>query len=64
MKVDKYTDAKKNVVYTVGSYPTYADASRMREQLVKEGLKDAYVAAFQNGTRIKVAEAIKLAGGK
>ena len=64
MKVDKHTDAKNNVVYTVGSYPTYADASRMREQLVKEGLKDAYVAAFQNGTRIKVAEAIRLAGGK
>jgi cell division protein FtsN len=64
MKVDKHTDAKNNVVYTVGNYPTYADASRMREQLVKEGLKDAYVAAFQNGTRIKVAEAIRLAGGK
>jgi tetratricopeptide (TPR) repeat protein len=64
MKVDKYTDSKNNVVYTVGSYPTYADASRMREQLIKEGLKDAYVAAFQNGIRIKVAEAIRLAGGK
>ena len=64
MKVDRFTDSKSNVVYTVGSYPTYADASRMREQLVKEGLRDAYVAAFQNGIRIKVADAIRLAGGK
>jgi tetratricopeptide (TPR) repeat protein len=64
MKIDKYTDSKNNVVYTVGNYKTYAEASGMRERLVREGLKDAYVSAFQNGTRIKVAEAIKLAGGK
>ena len=47
MKVDRFTDSKNNVVYTVGNYPTHAEASRMREQLVREGLKDAYVAAFQ-----------------
>ena len=64
MKVDKYTDSKNNVVYNVGSFATYTDASKMKDQMVQEGLKDAYVAAFQNGARIKVAEAIKLAGGK
>jgi hypothetical protein len=32
--------------------------------MVSEGFKDAFLAAFLDGARIKVNEAIKLAGGK
>jgi hypothetical protein len=31
--------------------------------MVKEGFKDAYVAAFLQGTRIKMSEALKLSKG-
>jgi tetratricopeptide (TPR) repeat protein len=63
-KIDKYTDSKKTVIYTVGNFTKYADATKMKNQLVLEGMKDAYVAAYLNGARIPVAQALKLAGGK
>jgi hypothetical protein len=52
------------VIYTVGNFTKYADATKMKNQLVLEGMKDAYIAAYLNGARIPVAQALKLAGGK
>lgn len=63
-KINKYTDSKKYEIYTVGEFSVYADASRMKDQMVQEGIKDAFVAAFFKGERIKVSEALRLAGGK
>ena len=63
-KVEKYTDSKNFEIYTVGSFEFYADASKMKDQMASQGIKDAFVAAFLKGERIKVAEALKLAGGK
>jgi hypothetical protein len=63
-KIDKYTDPKKYVIYTVGNFALYADASRMKDQLILEGMKGAFVVAYHKGVRIPVAEAIKLAEGK
>lgn len=63
-KIDKFTDAKKNVVYTVGNFGKYADATKMKNQLILEGMKDAYVTAYHNGVRIPVPAALKLAEGK
>ncbi|MCL6103854.1 MAG: tetratricopeptide repeat protein [Bacteroidetes bacterium] len=63
-KIDKYTDSKKQVIYSVGNFIHYADASKMKNQLILEGMKGSYVTAYHNGVRISVPEAIKLAGGK
>ncbi len=63
-KTDKYTDAKKYVIYTVGNFSVYTDAAKMKDQLIREGMKGAFVVAYLNGERIPVAEAIKLAEGK
>ena len=63
-KIDKYTDSKKNLIYTIGNFVHYADASKMKNQLILEGMKDAFVVAYRKGVRIPVTEAIKLAGGK
>ncbi len=63
-KIDKYTDSKKQVIYTVGNFVHYADATKMKNQLILEGMKGAYVIAYHNGVRISVPEAIKIAGGK
>jgi cell division protein FtsN len=64
MKIEKYTTPKKYEIHTVGNFSLYAEATKMRDQLISEGFKDAFVAAFHNGERIKVNDAIKLASGK
>jgi cell division protein FtsN len=64
MKIDRYTDSKNNFIYTVGSLKNYQEACSLKDQMVLEGIRDAFVAAFLNGERIKVNEAIKIAGGK
>jgi hypothetical protein len=64
MKIDRYTDSKNNFIYTVGSLKIYQEACSLKDLMVSEGIKDAFVAAFLKGERIKVNEAIKIAGGK
>lgn len=64
MKVDRQTDSRNNVIYTVGNIDNYHEICKLKDQMVSEGIKDAFVAAFLNGQRIKVNEAIKIAGGK
>jgi tetratricopeptide (TPR) repeat protein len=58
-KIDKYTDSKKNEVYTIGSFTDYKDAALLKNQLIIEGSKGAYVAAFKNNERIPVASVVK-----
>jgi len=64
MKVDRQTDSRNNVIYTIGNITNYQDVCKLRDRMVSEGFKDAFVAAFLNGQRIKVKEALKIAGGK
>ena len=62
-KIDKFTDPKKFVVYTVGNFKHYADATKMKDQLLLEGMKGAFVIAYQNGLKIPVTQALKITGG-
>lgn len=40
-------------IYTVGNFSTYEQARRKRDNLIHEhGVKDAFVTAFKNGTRV------------
>ncbi|MCX6222147.1 MAG: tetratricopeptide repeat protein [Bacteroidia bacterium] len=64
MKVDRHIDSRNNVMYTVGNITNYQDVCKLRDQMISEGIKDAFVAAFLNGQRIKVKEALIIAGGK
>jgi tetratricopeptide (TPR) repeat protein len=63
-KIDKYTDAKKNVVYTVGNFTNYDDASLLKNQLIMEGAKGAFLAAFKSGVRVPVNSVVKKMPGK
>jgi P2-related tail formation protein len=63
-KVDKYMDSRNYEIYTVGEFAGYPEATRMKNEMIQQGIKDAFIAAFHNGERIKVSEALKLAGGK
>lgn len=44
--------------YRVGSTHSYEDACRMRDTLRKNGFADAFVVAFENGTRIPLENAL------
>ena len=58
-KIEKYTDAKNWVVYTIGNFSSYKDATLLKNQLILEGIKGAFVAAFKNGERTPVAGILK-----
>ena len=62
-KIDKFTDPKKFVVFTVGNFKHYADATKMKDQLLLEGMKGAFVIAYRNGLKIPVTQALKITGG-
>ena len=49
-KIDKQTDEKKTVTYTVGNFTQLADASKMKDQLIREGMKGAFVVTYDKST--------------
>ena len=42
--------------YSLGNFETIDEARRFREQLVKMGFKDAFVASYQDGKRVKIED--------
>lgn len=56
-KVENYIDDKGVVVYTTGNLSNYDDAVLMLNQVKQEGVKDAIIAAYQNGKRITLEQA-------
>jgi hypothetical protein len=63
-KIDHYTDAKKNVIYTIGSFSNYKDATLLKNQLIMEGVKGAFLAAYKNGERVPVSSVMKYSPSK
>ncbi len=58
-KIDKYTDEKKYEIYTIGNFSIYKDATLLKNQLIMEGVKGAFLAAFKNGIRVPVTSVVK-----
>lgn len=46
--------------YTIGELNSFQEAEKLKKQLRKNGFKDAFVIAFNNGERIEVNDAVKL----
>jgi hypothetical protein len=63
-KIEKYTDAKKYEIYTVGNFTEYNDAALLKNQLILEGAKGAFLAAYKNGERIPISKVVKKQPGK
>ncbi len=61
-KISNYTDEKGVTVYTTGELRSYTDAVEMQKQVKLEGIKNASVAAYNDGVRITIAEARKING--
>lgn len=47
-------------IYTVGKFEKYEDAQQMKNVVVNDGVKDAFVTAYQDGKVIPVEEALKI----
>jgi len=59
-RIDQHVDEKGVTIYTVGEMKSYNDALQMQKQIRMEGMKNAFVAAYQNNKRISLEEAKKL----
>jgi hypothetical protein len=59
-RIDQHVDEKGVTIYTVGEMKSYDDALQMQKQIRMEGIKNAFVAAYQNNKRISLDEAKKL----
>ena len=59
-KIDKFTEANKNETYTIGNFADYQSASKFKNQIINEGVKGAFLTAFQNGKRLPVVDALKI----
>ena len=59
-RIDHYTDEKGITVYTIGEVSNLDDALKLQAQIRQEGVKDAFVVAYNNGKRITLKEAREL----
>ena len=59
-KVEKTKDEKGITLYTTGSLKNYQQAVILQNQVKQEGIKNAAIAAYQNGKKIPVDEARKI----
>ena len=59
-KIDHFIDDKGVTVYTIGELTHLKDAIKLQEQIRTEGVKDAFVVAYNNGKRITLKEAKEL----
>lgn len=59
-QVDNHKDEKGVNVYTTGNLKSYQEAVTMQNQVKQEGVKNATIAAYQNGKRITLDEARKI----
>lgn len=59
LSIDGIRENQQNAltILTVGSYSTYEDAAKYREELKSQGIDDAFVVAFNRGNKVSLKEA-------
>ncbi len=55
--IKNHKDENGLTIYTVGSYKTYEEASKMKNELLEAELTDAFIVAYKDGKKIPVEEA-------
>ncbi|HEY6160033.1 MAG TPA: hypothetical protein VI112_02390, partial [Bacteroidia bacterium] len=60
--IKNFEDADGLTVYTVGSFLSYDDAAKTKEDVAGQGITDAFVIAFKDGKKITVEDAKKELG--
>ena len=58
--LNQYKNSKGYNVVAVGNFSSLEEAEKVRNELLKKGIKSAYIVAFQNKKRIPVKEAQQL----
>jgi hypothetical protein len=60
--LEQFKDESGTTLYVVGKYKTYEEASKMKDILINEGIRDAFVVAFNGKQKISVEDAKRLLG--
>ena len=58
--LQQFKDERGYTVFAVGNYKSYKEAARMKQILINEGIKDAFVVAYEGKKKIPVAKAMEL----
>ncbi len=58
----QFKDEKGYTIFAVGNYKSYAEAARMKQILINEGVKDAFIVAYAGNKKIPVQKAKELLG--
>ena len=57
--VENYVDINGLTIFTAGDFKSYDDANKVKQELVADSFKDAFVVAYRNGKKISMDEAKK-----
>ncbi|MES2838214.1 MAG: hypothetical protein V4667_11865 [Bacteroidota bacterium] len=60
--IANYVTDEKVTIFTFGSFTDYETANSSKNDMINEGLSDAFVVAYSNGNKITIEEAKRLNG--
>ena len=60
--LEQFVDNRGYTVFAIGSYDNYTEAAKMKTVLINEGIKDAFIVAYNGNTKISVTRAKELLG--
>ena len=57
--VENHKDINGLTIYTAGDFKTYNEAINIKQEIIANNFKDAFVVAYRNGKKISMDEAKK-----
>ena len=57
--IDHYQTSDSLTIYTIGNYRDFNSANNLKDEVIQQGLPDAFVVAFKAGNKMKIEDAIK-----
>jgi hypothetical protein len=57
--IDHYQTSDSLNIYTIGNFRDIKSANSLKDEVIQEGLPDAFVVAFKGGDKMKLEDAIK-----
>lgn len=59
-KLDQFVNLDGKTVYTLGSFKSLTEARTLKDDLLKKGITDAFIIAFDGQQKVPISEALKL----
>ncbi len=62
--IESYRTSDSLNIYTIGNFRDVKSANSLKDEVIQEGLPDAFVVAFKGGNKMKIEDAIKEVNNK